>query len=41
VLAKRRGVIAEVRPLFDALKDQGIRVDAALIEAALRLAGEA
>lgn len=39
-LAKRRGVIAEARPLFDALQDQGIRVDAAVIETALRLAGE-
>jgi predicted nucleic acid-binding protein len=39
-LAKRRGVIAEARPLFDALRNQGIRVDDALIEAALRLAGE-
>lgn len=40
VFAKRRGLIAAVRPLFDALQDQGIRVDAAVIETALRLAGE-
>lgn len=40
VLAKRRGLIAEAKPLFHGLLDHGIRVDAAVIETALRLAGE-
>lgn len=40
VLAKRRGVIPAARPLLDGLVEQGIRVDAAVTEAALRLAGE-
>ena len=40
VLAKRRGAIAEAKPVLEALLDQGIRLDATVIEAALRLAGE-
>ena len=40
VLAKRRGVIAQAKPLLNAFLDQGIRIDAALVKAALRLAGE-
>jgi len=40
VLAKRRGVIAKAKPLLDGLLEQGFRVDAVLIGAALRLAGE-
>ncbi len=41
VLAKRRGIIAQAKPLLDRLIwEQGIRVDAAVIGAALRLTGE-
>ena len=40
VLAKRRGIISQARPLLDALLDQGIRLDSALVEEALRLVGE-
>jgi predicted nucleic acid-binding protein len=40
VLAKRRGLIALARPVMDALLEQGIHLDPALIEAALRLADE-
>lgn len=40
VLAKRRGVITRAKPLLDGLLEQGIRVDAVVVGAALRLAGE-
>ncbi|MGO8704793.1 MAG: DUF3368 domain-containing protein [Candidatus Brocadiia bacterium] len=40
VLAKRRGIIPQAKPLLDRLMEQGIRVDAAVIGAALRLTGE-
>ena len=40
VLAKRKGFIAHVKPLLDSLLDEGIRLDTALVETALRLAGE-
>ena len=40
VLAKRKRVITEVKPLLENLLDQGIRLDAVVIETALRLAEE-
>jgi predicted nucleic acid-binding protein len=40
VLAKRKGVIARAKPLLDGLMEHGIRIDASVIGAALRLAGE-
>ncbi len=40
IRAKRAGLISEVRPLLDALDHAGFRLDAALKQRALALAGE-
>lgn len=40
VLAKRRGLIMEAAPAFDALRESGLRVSADLLAAAKALAGE-
>ena len=40
VLAKRKGLITQVKPLLEGLLHQGIRLDAAVIETALRVAEE-
>ena len=40
LLAKRKGLVTQVRPLLDALLSQGLRLENRLIVAALRLANE-
>lgn len=40
ILAKRRGLIPAVRPLFDELAAKGFHADSAVLERALHLAGE-
>jgi predicted nucleic acid-binding protein len=40
MLAKRRGLIPGVRPLLDAVVDQGFRLDQDLYRDVLKLAGE-
>jgi predicted nucleic acid-binding protein len=41
LLARRQGLVAKVRPLFDALVDAGLHITPQVLHAALRLAGEA
>jgi predicted nucleic acid-binding protein len=40
LLAKREGLIARVRPVFDELLDAGLRIAPSVLDAALDLAGE-
>jgi len=40
VLAKRRSLIPQAKPVLQALLDQGIHLDSAIVDAALRLADE-
>lgn len=41
VAAKREGLVEQVAPIFDQLLQAGLRIDADVLAAALRLAGEA